>query len=79
MTSDGIGSGRQDMGEGLLSVQRKPYTIGMMLQSNLYSTFLSGYVLQDGSKHGFLSHLALTFTHLQGDAVPSVNIREKRK
>ena len=70
---DGIGGGRQDMGEGLLSIQRKPYSIGTMFQGNPYSTFLSVSVLQKGSEQSLLSHIALTFTHLLGDAVPFGN------
>ena len=65
------------MGEGLLSDQRKPYSIGTMFQGVPYHMILSGSILQNGLEHGFLSHIALTFTHLQGDAGLLENVRKK--
>ena len=71
-----VGGGRQDMGEGLLSNQRMPCTFGTMFQGVSYLTVLSGSILQNGLEHGFLSHIALTFTHLQGDMGPLENVRK---
>ena len=78
-TVNEIGGRRQDMGEGLLLNQREPYSIGTMFQGVPYHTILSGSILQNGLEHGFLSHIALTFTHLQGDAGLLRNVHRNKK
>ena len=62
------------MGEGLLSVQRKPYSIGTIFQGISYNRVLFGCVLRKVLEQSLLSQIVKTFTHLLDDAVPSGNI-----